>query len=87
MNQAGAFRVTQNGQRIVLIDIDLGTMTIKLYELATGLEQTIYQFGQQNTAGSQWSGRLPVALSPDATFLIVGTNDEKLLEDQSSSSR
>jgi hypothetical protein len=71
----GGFRVSADGSLIILIETTLSTMTLKFYNLATTAQQTLYTFGEQNQTGSQFSGRLPIALAPDASFLAVFTND------------
>ncbi len=76
VNANGGFRVTDSGSLIILIETTLSTMTLKFYNLANTAQQTLYTFGEQNMTGSQFSGRLPIALSPDATYLAVFTNDE-----------
>jgi hypothetical protein len=71
----GGFRVTNDGSLIILIETTLSTMTLKFYNLATTAQQTLFTFGEQNQTGSQFSGRLPIALAPDASYLAVFTND------------
>ncbi|MEE2756083.1 MAG: hypothetical protein VYA30_05460 [Myxococcota bacterium] len=74
----GGFRVTSEGSLIILIETTLSTMTLKFFNIGTTAQQTLYTFGEQNQTGSQFSGRLPIGLSPDAGYLAVFTNDSFL---------
>ena len=72
----GGFRVTGIGSLVILIETTLSTMTLKFYNIATTAQQTLYTFGEMNMTGSQFSGRLPIGLAPDASFLAIFTNNE-----------
>jgi hypothetical protein len=76
INGDGGFRVTDFGSLIILIRTTLSTMTLDFFNVRNGANQTLFTFGQQGGTGSQFSGRQPVGLSPDATFLAVFTDDE-----------
>jgi len=75
INSDGAFRVTSFGSLIILVETTLSTMNLSFYNLSSGAQQTIYTFGEQNQTGSEFSGRLPIGLAPDASFLAVFTRD------------
>lgn len=76
INADGGFRVTPFGSLIIVIKTTLSTMTVDFFNVKNGATQTLYTFGEQGGTGSQFSGRLPVALSPDATYLAVFTRNE-----------
>lgn len=76
INADGGFRVTPFGSLIIIIKTTLSTMTLDFFNVKNGANQTLYTFGEQGGTGSQFSGRLPVALSPDATYLAVFTRNE-----------
>jgi len=76
INADGGFRVTPFGSLIIIIKTTLSTMTLDFFNVKNGANQTLYTFGDQGGTGSQFSGRLPVALSPDATYLSVFTRDQ-----------
>ena len=78
VNINGAFRVTPFGALIILLRTDLSSMTVSFFNVASGASQALDTFGSMNGTGSQFDGRLPVALSPDATYLAVFTRDEFL---------
>ncbi|MCB9544849.1 MAG: hypothetical protein H6706_03030 [Myxococcales bacterium] len=76
INADGGFRVTPFGSLIIVIKTTLSTMTLDFFNVKNGANQTLYTFGEQGGTGSQFSGRLPVALSPDATYLAVFTRND-----------
>ena len=76
INGDGAFRVTPFGSLIILIKTTLSTMTLDFFNVSNGASQTLYTFGEQGGTGSEFSGRLPVALSPDSRFLAVFTRND-----------
>lgn len=76
INADGGFRVTDFSSLIILIRTTLSTMTVDFFNLRNGANQTLHTFGEQGGTGSQFSGRLPVALAPDATYLAVFTRNE-----------
>lgn len=78
INGDGAFRVTPFGSVIILLRTDLSSMAVSFFNAATGAALGLKTFGSENGTGSQFSGRLPVALSPDATYLAVVTRDDFL---------
>ena len=71
----GGFRVTSEGSLIILIETTLSSMTLSFFNLGTTAQQTLYTFGEDGQTGSQFSGRLPIGLSPDASYLATFTND------------
>lgn len=78
INTNGGFRVTDLGSLIILIETTLSDMTMAFYNVATGGQSTIYTFGEAMMTGSQFDGRQPMALSPDATYLAVFTKDDQV---------
>jgi hypothetical protein len=78
INGDGGFRVTPFGSLVILIKTTLSTMTLQFYNVTNGINQDLYTFGDQGGTGSQFSGRLPVGLSPDATYMAVFTRTERI---------
>ncbi len=78
INGNGSFRVTSFGALIILLRTDLSSMTVSFFNVSNGASQALTTFGSMNGTGSQFSGNLPVALSPDASYLAVATKDEFL---------
>ncbi len=78
VNVNGGFRVTPFGALIILLRTDLSSMTVSFFNVANGASQALKTFGTMDGTGSQFDARLPVALSPDATYLAVFTKDEFL---------
>lgn len=76
INSNGGFRVTDLGALIILVETTLSDMTMAFYNVATGGQSTIYTFGEAMMTGSQFDGRQPMGLSPDATYLAVFTKDD-----------
>lgn len=76
INADGGFRVTPFGSLVILLKTTLSTMTLQFFNVTNGLNQTLYTFGDQGGTGSQFSGRLPVGLSPDATYMAVFTRND-----------
>ncbi|MCA9546757.1 MAG: hypothetical protein KC613_20265 [Myxococcales bacterium] len=74
----GGFRVADVGQTIVVLDISLSAMTVNLYNAANGLSSTIHTFGSQGGTGSPFSGRQPVGMSPDQSYLVAFTPEDFL---------
>lgn len=76
INTNGAFRVTELGSLIILIETTLSTMTLNFFNVSSGAQSTIYTFGEQMMTGSQFDGRQPIGFAPDATYLAVFTKDD-----------
>jgi hypothetical protein len=76
INSDGDFRVTSFGSLVILVETTLSTMTLNFFNLSNGAQQTIYTFGEQMMTGSMFSGRHPIGLAPDASYLAVFTRDE-----------
>ncbi len=72
----GGFRVTPFGSLIILLRTTLSSMTVDFFNIESGANQSLYTFGSQEGTGSQFDGRLPVSLSPDATYLAVATRND-----------
>jgi hypothetical protein len=72
----GGFRVTPFGSLIIALRTTLSSMTIDFFNITNGLNQSLYTFGSQMGTGSQFDGRQPVGLSPDATYLAVFTRND-----------
>ena len=78
INGDGGFRVTPFGSLVILLQTTLSTMTLQFYNVTNGVNQTLYTFGDQGGTGSQFNGRLPVGLSPDATYMSVFTRTDRV---------
>jgi hypothetical protein len=74
----GGFRVSDVGSVIVALDISLSAMTINLFNAENGLSQTIYTFGDQGGTGSPFSGRQPVGMAPDQSYMVAFTPEDFL---------
>lgn len=72
----GGFRVSDVGSVIVSLDISLSAMTVNLFNATNGLSQTVYTFGDQGGTGSPFSGRQPVGMSPDQSYLVAFTPED-----------
>jgi len=75
VNGSGSFRVTPFGALVILIRTTLSTMSLDFYNVRNGANQTLYTFGDQGGTGSEFSGRQPIALSPDAEYLAATTKN------------
>jgi len=71
----GSFRVTPFGSLIILIRTTLSTMSLDFFNVRNGANQTLFTFGDQGGTGSEFTGRQPIALSPDAEYLAVTTKN------------
>ncbi len=72
----GGFRVADQGSTVVALDISLSAMTVNLFNTANGLSSTIHTFGSQGGTGSPFSGRQPVGMSPDQSYLLAFTPED-----------
>jgi hypothetical protein len=72
---SGSFRVTPFGALVILIRTTLSTMSLDFFNVRNGANQTLYTFGDQGGTGSEFTGRQPIALSPDAEYLAVTTKN------------
>ncbi len=77
INGNGGFRVTGFSDLIILITTTLSSMTIGFYNIATEQIFTLYTFGEEEGTGSEFSGRQPMGLSPDATYMAVFTRNDQ----------
>jgi hypothetical protein len=78
INTNGGFRVTPFAPRVILIKTTPSTLTLQLFDVSNGLNQTLYTFGMPGRANPLFSGLLPVGLSPDATYIAIFTNEAML---------
>ena len=75
VNADGAFRVTDFSSLVILVTTTLSSMTVDFHNIKNTLQQTLYTFGDPGGTGSEFTGRLPLAMSPDATYLAIFTSD------------
>lgn len=73
---SGDFRVSQDNNLVILIQATLSKMELLFFNTNTGTTQKFAQFGEEEGTGSQFTGQLPMALSPDSTYMTVFTRDE-----------
>jgi hypothetical protein len=76
LGASGGFYISDDGSQLFLNRVtSLTAMQISQYDVASGSENVLYQFiaGEEQGTGSFFSGREPMALSPDGTHLAVLT--------------
>ncbi len=76
-NDNGGFYLSVDGSKLFINDVvSLTAMETDIIDTATGTSEFLFKFisGEESGTGSFYSGREPMAVSPDGTRLAVVTN-------------
>ncbi len=75
INAGGSFRITEEGGLIILIKTTLSNMSLSFFNANNGQSVSFANFGEEEGTGSEFSGRLPMGLSPDSRYMVVFTRE------------
>lgn len=76
-NDNGGFYLSVDGSKLFMNDVvSLTAMETDIIDTATGSQEFLFKFisGEESGTGSFYSGREPMAISPDGSLLAVVTN-------------
>ncbi len=74
----GGFKTTKYDDLLILISTpDLSSMTVSFRNLANGLSQDLWTFGEAGGTGSEFAaGSSPISFANDGTYLAILTNND-----------